>query len=213
MKIKRTANAGVLLQLDGRSILLDGVCGKAAPYLETPSEIRAMLLRKKPDALVYTHSHTDHYDPLFVSEYLQNSAGPVLGPADIPCSCQGSMQLGDVTVTPVESSHVGKTDCEAHRSYILQGSKCVWFMGDASVLHWQKKTDLPKPDVLIAPYGFLLGRGWAYCRSLDPDAVVVVHLPDKENDPYSLWDALQNTLADSPGPKVLMPAMGETAEL
>lgn len=209
MEIVRTANAGVLLGLDGKRFLLDGVCCEAAPYLATPSAIREALLRDAPDAVAFTHSHRDHYDGLFVSDYLQNSAGPILGPADIPYSSREPLRLGEVTVTPVESRHIGKTDCTQHLSFVLQGSRCVWFLGDASVLHWQKLPALPDPDVVIAPYGFLLGRGWEYCKGLKPDAVVVLHLPEKANDPYGLWEALEKTLDEAPGPKVLIPAMGE----
>ena len=209
MEIKRTANAGVLLTLDGVRILLDGVNQPLYPYLGTPPKERQMLLNAPPELVAFTHRHPDHCDTSFVSDYLQNAAGPVLGPADVPCSSQEAVQLGTVWITPVQSRHVGKTDCRDHRSYLLQGSKCVWFMGDASVLHWQKSADFPKPDVLIAPYGFLLGRGWEYCKSLQVDAVVVLHLPDRRNDPYGLWDALAQTLSDSTGPEVIIPAMGE----
>ena len=45
MRVKRTANAGVLLELDGARILLDGVCGEIKPYLPTP-ETEALLFAK-----------------------------------------------------------------------------------------------------------------------------------------------------------------------
>lgn len=211
MEIRRTANAGVLLRLDGKNILLDGVSQEEAPYLATPPELRQELLGEKLDALVFTHSHIDHYDPLFVSEYLQNTAGPIMGPAEIPCSSQETARLGPVTVTPVPCRHVGKTDAE-HRCYIIQGSRCVWFMGDASLLHWMGTGEHPKPDVLIVPYGFVLGKGWQYCKDLAPAAVVVLHLPEKGNDPYGLWDATEKAIAECPGPQVLIPGMGQRIE-
>ena len=213
MEIKRTANAGVLLRLDGHKILLDGVCRETAPYLATPSHLWEALLREKPDVVAFTHAHADHYDPGFVSEYLQNAAGPILGPADIPFSTQETCRVGDVTITPVDSKHMGKADDAGHRSYILQGSKCVWFMGDASPLHWLERTDLPRPDVLMAPYGFVIGRGWEITRALDPGMLLLLHLPDRRGDIYGLWDAVEHTVGGDSHPIVLIPQMGETVRL
>ena len=213
MDIKRTANAGVLLRLDGKTILLDGVCREVGPYPATPRSLRQALLQDAPDVLVYTHKHDDHYDCAFVSDYLQKTAGPVLGPADIPFCSTGACQLGDVSIVPVESHHMGKAEPMEHRSYIIRGSKCVWFMGDASPLHWLERTDLPRPDVLIAPYGFAVGHGWDITKKLDPGAVVLVHLPPKNKDIYGLWDAVEQTIANASHPVVLTPEMGETVRL
>lgn len=213
MRIQRTANAGILLELDGKRILMDGVCEGFGAYLGTPEHLREVLHRQPPDALVYTHTHPDHYDELFVSHYLQNTAGPVLGPADIPCGETGAMQLGNILITPVETRHIGRTNGCDHRSYVLQGSGCVWFMGDASPLHWQKIANVPKPDVIIAPYGFFLGKGWEHCKQSGAKSIVVVHMPLKENDPYELWQALEKILTDQSGPEVFVPAIGETVLL
>lgn len=209
MRIQRTANAGILLELDGKQMLFDGVCQGVGPYLPTPASIQTMLLQQPPDALIFTHNHPDHYDGLFVAHYLQNTAGPVLGPADIPWAISEPYCLGSVQITPVSTRHIGKADC-CHHSYVVQGSRCLWFMGDASLLHWQKIADVPKPDVIVAPFGFLIGRGWAYCKSLGVKTVVVVHMPLRGNDPYSLWQQLEQTLDDSSGVQVLIPEIGQT---
>lgn len=213
MEIKRTANAGVLLRLDGKRILLDGVCREVKPYLATPLELRGALLQEKPDVVAFTHAHADHYDPSFVSEYLQSAAGPIMGPADIPFSTQDTIRVGEVTITPVDSHHMGKAEPMGHRSYIIQGSKCVWFMGDASPLHWLERTDLPRPDVLLAPYGFVIGRGWEITRALNPGMLLLLHLPDRMGDIYGLWDAVEHTVASDSHPIVLIPKMGETIRL
>ena len=213
MRIQRTANAGVLLELDGKRILLDGVCNRVEPYLPTPEQIRMSLLQDPPDALVYTHNHPDHYDQLFVSHYLKNTAGPVLGPADIPYRTREAAQIGNVVISPAESRHIGRTDGCLHQSYILQGSKCVWFMGDASLLHWQKNGYAAQPDVVIAPYGFFLGRGMEYCKNLGAKALVIVHMPLRENDPYHLWEELERALTNFTGTAVYIPEIGQRIDL
>lgn len=213
MEIKRTANAGVLLRLDGKRILLDGVCREVKPYLATTAALRSQLLEQAPDVVAYTHAHEDHYDPVFVSEYLQKTAGPVMGPADIPFGTQETVRTGDITITPVESHHMGKSEPMGHRSYIIRGSKCIWFMGDASPLHWLERKDLPSPDILIAPYGFVIGRGWEISKALAPHMIVLLHLPDRRSDIYGLWDAVEHTAAGDPRAMVLIPKMGETIRL
>ena len=210
MEIRRTANAGVLLRIDGKAILLDGVCGEVAPYLKTPDQLYQQLLAEHIDAVAFTHTHPDHYDGLFVSDYLQKSAGPVMGPAEISVGVQGMLRLDGVQITPVESRHIGKTDCTQHRSYIITGSRCVWFMGDASPLHWQSYENLPHPDVLIAPYGFLIGRGWDYCKKINPGIIILLHLPERENDPYGLWEAVKQIPCTENDPKILIPDMGQS---
>ena len=213
MQIQRTANAGVLLEMDGKRILLDGVCQGVGPYLPTPQSIYTMLQQQPPDALVYTHNHPDHYDGLFTSYYLQNTAGPVIGPADIPWVTAQSCTLANIQITSVQTRHIGKTDGCLHHSYVLQGSQCVWFLGDASLLHWQKNADVPRPDVIVAPFGFLLGRGWEYCRQVGAKTVVVVHMPLRENDPYDLWLQLEQSLANPVGLQVVIPEIGQSVNL
>ncbi len=213
MKIKRTANAGVLLTLDGVRLLLDGVCGEVTPYLPTPEAEYRNLLLEKPDAVAFTHTHADHYDAAFVSDYLQNAAGPILGPADIPFSSQESLAIGDVQISQIPTHHLGKTEAVGHHSFLIKGSRCVWFTGDASPLQWKKLPDLPKPDILIVPYAYAIGSGWQICAQLGAEAVVLLHLPKREQDPYGLWNAVEQTVGQGTGPKLYLPDLGETLEI
>ena len=214
MRIQRTANAGVLLELDGKRILLDGVCEGYGPYLATPSWISEAILRDQiPDVLIYTHRHPDHYDALFVSHYLQNAAGPVMGPADIPYATVEEMKIGDIVITPIETRHIGKTDGCMHRSYVLQGSQCVWFLGDASLIDWKRNNNLPKPDMIIAPFGFVSDLGWEYCVSTGAKIIMIVHMPSKEYDPYNLWGAFSKERYDQNQPAVYIPELGEVISL
>ena len=213
MQVKRTANAGVMLELDGVKILLDGVCGEVKPYLPTPERERQALLQILPDCVAFTHGHLDHCDASFIPAYLEKTAGPVMGPADIPYCEAGAKQIGNVKITPVESRHIGKTDGALHRCYVIEGSKCVWFMGDASPLQIRKWTQLPKPQVVIAPYAYATGNAWQLCKELGAETVVLLHLPEKTNDPYGLWKAVHQTVGEDTTPKLLIPQMGETISI
>lgn len=213
MEIKRTANAGVLLRLDGKRILMDGVCREIKPYLATPPHVREALLTDPPDALLFTHTHADHYDAAFVSEYLQKTAGPVMGSADIPCCGGDTLNLGCLRITRIPSRHIGKWQNMAHVSFILEGSRCVWFLGDASPLQWKEKTGLPKPDVVIAPYAYCMGNGWQILERFGAKNVVILHLPRRDADPYELWNAVEASIVQSGSQNIYIPDMEETIEI
>ena len=201
LTVRRTANAGVLLELDGVRILLDGVCREVVPYPATPEHIRAMLLENPPDVMAVTHHHPDHYDPAYTAEYEKITNQKAVDP-----TCVGSaVQYGDVRILPVASRHIGKFDCP-HASFVIEGSHCVWFMGDASPNQWKNRTDLPKPDVIIAPFAYAAtDAAWKITCSFKPKAIVLVHLPEREKDIYGLWTAVEKTIGES----VFIPEMEE----
>ena len=212
MEIRRTANAGVLLKLDGVSILMDGVCREVKPYPATPPEERNAICASYPDMVCYTHAHKDHYDPSFAAEYEKQTGGVILGPADLPgcVSAMGSKTVGSVTVQAVQSRHIGGAGkTVSHASFIVKGSKCVWFLGDSSPSLWKERTDLPKPDVLIVPYAYTITTsGWAITQSLGAAHTVLLHMPQRDDDTIGLWAATEATTAMPEN--LLLPAMGET---
>lgn len=207
MEIQRTANAGVLLKMDGVSILLDGLCDRVEGYLPTPPVIAQQLLADAPDLLAFTHYHKDHCSRALLSPYRKENLRSILGPESLH---KGFVQVGNVTVTPVESRHLGKIEPGLeHVSYIVQGSRCVWFMGDAAPVQWKNRTDLPHPDVLIAPYAYANTKvAWELTRSLAPK-VVLLHLPEKEKDPYGLWAGVESATCGTAA-NLWIPQMGET---
>lgn len=212
MEIRRTANAGVLLKLDGVSILMDGVCREVKPYPATPPEERAEICQSYPDVVCYTHAHKDHYDPTFAAGYQKQTGGVILGPADLP-GCNSSMEsvtVSAVTVDAVQSRHIGGAGkTVSHASFIVKGSQCVWFLGDSSPLLWKDRHDLPKPDVLLVPYAYTITpSGWALTQSLGARKVILLHMPKAEEDTVGLWSATKDTTGMPSD--LLVPDMGET---
>ncbi len=215
MEIQRTANAGVLLKMDGVSILLDGFCSRVDPYLATPNDIRDSLLENPPDILAFTHSHADHYDASLASIYRKKTLRPVIGPENLPhATAFETISLGAVTITPVGSRHLGKVEKDLkHVSYVIQGSKCIWFLGDASPLQWQGREDLPRPDVMIAPYAYALTKSaWKQTCAMT-DHVVLLHLPERSNDPYRLWQMVEDVTANNCPVDLQIPSVGQTISL
>lgn len=207
MKLKRTANAGILLTLDGVSILLDGVCREVKPYPATPPEERTALMEHFPDGVCFTHSHKDHYDPGYAVAYERETGRSILAPGKGDC-----LHLGNVTVTAVPSRHIGAAGKTVqHVSFLICGTRCVWFLGDSSPLLWKEQQDLPKPDVLVVPYAYATNpTGWKITQSLGASHVVLVHMPKREEDTLGLWEAVEKTVGQAP---LLIPQMGETLVL
>lgn len=214
MIIKRTANAGVLLKLDGVSVLLDGVCREVKPYLATPEAERKGLSDCWPDVLAFSHTHEDHCDPTFAASYQKQTGGVVLCPEQIPgCTVtETSVQIGGVRLLPVPSRHIGKAGATTrHYSYIIKGSSCVWFLGDASPLQWKQMQQLPRPDVLLVPFAYTTTpSGWEIVRLLGAGQVILLHMPDRNQDPYGLWPAVETVCGSGSAPWLYTPAMGES---
>lgn len=206
-QLLRTANAGVLLTMDGVTLLLDGVCRELSPYLATPAPLREQLEMQLPDILAFTHCHKDHYDHAFATAYQEKTLRPVFGPESLPCGGKTEPAVvKNVRITPVCSRHIGKVQ-DAHMSFILQGSQCVWFVGDASPAQWLRWTQGPKPDVLIAPYACALSPSvWKATQAL-AKTVVLLHLPLRSNDPDGLWPMVDAVVGEDRN--VCIPKVGE----
>ena len=209
MQLKRTANAGVLLKLDGVSILLDGVCREVKPYPATPPEERALLSACYPDVVAFTHAHKDHYDPAYAAEYSRQTGRVILGPEQGVRGSMSSICVNGVTITPRSCRHIGASGKDTpHAGFIIQGSKTVWFTGDSSPSQWRNCDDLPKPDVLIVPYAYAnTPSSWGFTKSFGA-VVVLVHMPDEENDTVGLWTAVK--AATGPDRSLMIPKFLQT---
>ncbi|WP_419822270.1 MBL fold metallo-hydrolase [Anoxybacterium hadale] len=72
------SNAGVLLNLNGRKILIDGLCREGFDlYRTTPDKMAEDILLGIPpydgiDLMLFTHHHGDHFDAELVAAYVRN---------------------------------------------------------------------------------------------------------------------------------------------
>ena len=213
MEIRRTANAGVLLKLDGIRILLDGFCDGIGPYLATPASVREELLNDVPDLLAFTHNHPDHFSEALVSQYRKQTLRPILGPENLPFGTTSKgVAVGGVSIQPVKSRHIGKEYLHVpHVSYAVMGSKTVWFLGDATPSQWLDTKE--RADVAIVPFAYALSKSaWKMTCGL-ADRVVLVHMPLRENDPDGLWPQVENVVRNANPGKLYIPAIGETVVL
>lgn len=190
--VRRTANAGVLIDMNEMSILLDGVCEPLFPYLGTPPAIRESLEREMPDVLAFTHEHPDHYDPSYVKIYKEKTLRRVYGPESLTF-----YELGNgVGMHLITTRHIGKYDI-LHVSYVIEGSRTVWFMGDASPLSLKKMTDFKTPDLLIIPFTYAITPfAWRMTKETGAGKILLLHMPREEDDREGLWDAVRSTVGE-----------------
>lgn len=213
MEIIRTANAGVLLKLDDTQILLDGVCREVSPYLATPPAMKEKLSSRWPDMVLFTHFHEDHFDPSYANDYCQTTGRPVYGTSQISgmvCTDVTAV-VGNIRLTAVPTRHMGHYGrTTEHRSYLVQGSRTVWFMGDASPLELKRFSGFPKPEVLMVPYPYVSTPATLkLLEDLLPCKIVLLHLPDLSCDPEKIWQAVAPGL-EQLKQYIYLPGMGET---
>lgn len=187
MIIKRTANAGVLIKTENISILLDGVCEELLPYEETPYDIKEELKLAPPHIIAFSHRHKDHYS----REFVKKVNIPVITPES------EKKDFSEYGFYSVETRHIGKNDVE-HQSFVFEGEKCVWFMGDASPVFLEKMKEFKKPDVLIVPYAYAITKSaWDRTLGLGAEKIILLHMPKREMDEMKLWKMVESVTEES----------------
>ena len=166
-----------------------------------------------PDMLAFTHEHPDHFDAQAAEKYHKQTLRPVLGPENLPCgTTTRGLATGWVSILPIKSRHIGKEYFHIpHFSFDIEGSKTVWFLGDAVPSQWHGIDR--KCHVLIAPFAYALSDSAWHMTCALADHVVLVHMPLRENDPAKLWPQVEAVTGASCPVHLHIPAIGETIEI
>ena len=206
LSVTRTANAGVLLEMDGKRILIDGICKPYKPYQGTPAYLKNELSENLPDVLAFTHEHLDHYDSAYAKLYKEKTLRSIIGPESL-----NFYKLGNgVELKSVSTRHIGKTDV-LHVSFVIKGSSTVWFMGDATPISLKSMTDMDKPDLLILPFAYAItNSAWRQVKETGAKKVLLVHMPLKSDDEVGLWAMVENTVVAG---ELIYLEVGEKIEL
>lgn len=192
MELLRTANAGMLLKIDGTSVLLDGVSKALYPYLGTPDDLRKKLCANFPDIVAFTHTHEDHYDVDYASAYERETHRNVLGPYELY-----PVEQNSIKIFRINTRHLGKAKVP-HVSFVITGSKTVWFMGDAAPASLKEMENMPRPDVLIVPFAYGISpSAWRDTINTGAEHIIFLHLPETEDDSLKLREALKNTVGNT----------------
>ena len=146
MKITWLGQAGFLLEKGDIEILIDpylsDACAKANPnsYRRTPLD--ESYLKRKPQVIVLTHEHVDHYDPETLAHYLTADSGVTVlaaknawnkvrtfgGNNNYVCFTRHtSWTYEGITFTAVKAVH---SDPESIGVIVDDGCKKYYFTGD-----------------------------------------------------------------------------------
>ncbi len=188
MTITLSANAGVILELEGRRIWVDALHDRKTPPFSTVSDELWGKLRQfpAPDYILYTHCHPDHY-----SEKLTEAAAELWPGAGIIAPegrFKGHLAVrdGDLDIRYLPLPHEG----EQYKNVLHFGifmdfsSKKVLIPGDCA-LAAQELAGLDA-DVLILDFPWVTtSKGRAFLGKYFPNAVkVLVHLPFEADDRF-----------------------------
>lgn len=203
MKFQYVSNAGIIFEVDGRQIGIDCLCKDSSKlYQDTLPQIREEL---KPDILIFTHEHEDHFCPEYVKEVWErnpsltiNSTKNViekLREGNIPSI--NLQQVGDTDVVYLNTIHIkfmqsiheGEQYSDIKNLTLLIGieDKHLVVTGDAMpckelferIAAWS-----PHIDWLFAPFPYVGLRSSRKLMKeyLDIQNIFVLHQPRKEAD-------------------------------
>lgn len=106
-------NAGFMVTVGGKKILIDAIFNGYKGYYELPENIREKIRLGQPpfdgvDLLLVTHNHGDHYDNGLVREYLNNNPKALLASTSQVTATLADFPDRVITFSPSK----GKTDCK-----------------------------------------------------------------------------------------------------
>lgn len=203
MKFQYVSNAGIIFDVDGRQVGIDCLCKDSSKlYQDTPPQIREEL---KPDPLIFTHEHEDHFCAEYVKEawvkhpalhiYSTKNTVDVLKENGLPLEdlhCAGDGEVLDVDALRLGfmySIHEGDqyADIQNLTLLIKIEDKHLVITGDAmpckrlfeKIAAWS-----PHIDWLFAPFPYVGLRSTRKLMTehLDIQNIFVLHQPRKEAD-------------------------------
>jgi L-ascorbate metabolism protein UlaG (beta-lactamase superfamily) len=155
------ANAGVLVNIDGKKVLIDGLNNAKYPlYKSTPIEISKKITEGIPpfdhiDVMLVTHNHSDHFDVESVAGFLNKNPDVVVISNDEIITaikkhifdsvetrliaiqpehpCKKRIQFKGIDIVAFSLAHDGKEHTEVHNlAFLIDGSKKVLHLGDGA---------------------------------------------------------------------------------
>lgn len=232
-----TVNSGLYFSDGSTGIFIDGIhggtdVGFSPVHPETVAQCasRAGIFRDLT-ALLFTHCHSDHFDPSIVSELTkEGSASPLF-----VCTPENTVSRTPSHVSVRNTDHAGTLRIAAGAFEIFavrtrhDGGKPLCFTPHVSfVINTPQETFLTAGDAVftedaserirrlcrhpvkaafVNPYQLLLASDLEFLKSLSPVFNVLIHLPKPEDDKYTARILYDNAVKKYPeqGPKLLLP--------
>ena len=207
LQIYHSVNEGLYLWNGKSGLLIDGLHrGKRTGFSDTPERYVRMMRQgtsffAKPNDLLFTHMHEDHYDQAMVEEFLERYPGrivyaPGLDKDNIqPVVLEhgiARMQMEDYEVYAFTTVHDGKAyEQVPHCSYLIHGkNRWIWVSGDAiltpeladRIRTYTGQEKVWKSFVMV--YQISSDSGKTFLKKLAPEQICLYHLPYPKDDEY-----------------------------
>lgn len=214
-KIFHTVNAGLYIESDKTSILIDGIHkGFSAGFSDMPYKLlndmnnNSGIFCNIPN-LLFTHKHPDHYNKELVDLFLKNSAPSLFCPGLKETTVEpvflekniDLLQMRGLDILSINVPHEGEcyknTD---NRSYLVSMDNTNIFIAGDSVIDPNMQKSLSKYIKGEIQYGFaniyqiIHPATRIFLSELHPKRLFLYHLPFKEDDKYNLHKITQETL-------------------
>lgn len=217
MKFQHVSNAGIILDVDGRQIGIDCLCEDSSKlYQDTPPHIREKL---KPDILIFTHEHEDHFCADYVKEAWEKNPQLIIYSTErtikflqeINIPEDNLYQVADGEEIKIDSSHItfmqsiheGEqyADIQNLTLLIKMEDKHLVVTGDAmpcKELFERIATWSSHIDWLFAPFPYVGLRSTRKLMKeyLDIENIFVLHQPCKKADAQN-WVASTKSVCES----------------
>lgn len=196
MKVTWLGQAGLLFETDKIKIMIDPYLSDSV-YKTNAQKFRRIPIKEalfsiKPDMMIFTHNHLDHFDPETVEKYfLKNNSITVLAPASVwhevrkfggehnyvMCNAGTSWTEAGICVTAVKAEH---SDPDAIGILIDDGDKKYYVTGDTL---YNEKVFQDIPDDIYAVFLPVNGVGnnmnmtdaVRFCERVKPKFAVPIH--------------------------------------
>lgn len=200
-----TANAGVMGTLGGFAFALDALHTEETEEFSSlsPEMARTVLERGKalrPQAVLVTHAHRDHYSPRLTEAMLRECGAPLVAPWQAPEVGSGELRLPGGVIRWLRLRHKGQPESggEANFGFLIEaGGRTLFAAGDADPGDSAVRDSLAglRPDIALLNFPWLTTRaGRAAFDALESAHTVLLHLPFRQDDAWGYVPAAEDAV-------------------
>lgn len=187
LKLTALCNAGVLLEYDGKSLLVDAIAHDFSGFTGLSSEEYYKILQSEPPysqlcGVFFTHCHPDHFYRPGLEALQKDRLSCVFFVPDAKTFSSGCIQAGPFSVYYYETPHMPQNFSSVRHFVLLisAGKEWVYFAADAVVdadLHRQILGNRALDYIFVNPVYLTNPSMRSFLCSLSPKHIFIYHIP------------------------------------